>query len=208
MAKARLKLKAPGSLTDFSADHPNEEFKILSSRPTEDGLLGIVEAETADPAALIRCYEEAPEVSSYEVVHADEQAVLIQYVIPEPAPHRAASAAGNLPRYPLVVRDGWVTTELITSHDRLSQYRDGLEAADIPYELISVTQSSNPVELLTDRQYRFVIEALERGYYDTPRRCSLTELATALEVSKSTASVVLHRVEETILKDIFGEPIE
>lgn len=207
-AKARLKFDAPGSLADFSAEHPTEEFRILSARPTDDGLLGIVEAETADPAALIRSYDEAPEVSSYEVVHADEQTALIQYVISEPAPHRASRAAGNLTRYPLLVRDGWVITDLITSHDRLSQFRDGLEAAGIPYELVSITQSTDPADLLTSRQQRFMTEAIEHGYYDTPRGCSLTDLTAALEVSKSTASVVLHRAEEQIIKEVFAEPGE
>ncbi|WP_231185036.1 helix-turn-helix domain-containing protein [Haladaptatus sp. DYF46] len=36
---------------------------------------------------------------------------------------------------------------------------------------------------------------MEKGYYDTPRRCSLTELAGELDVSKSTLSVVLHRAK-------------
>lgn len=47
-------------------------------------------------------------------------------------------------------------------------------------------------------------EAIQRGYYDTPRECSLTDLAAALEISKSTASVVLHNAEETIIKEFFA----
>lgn len=207
MPKVRLKFRAPGSLADFSAEHPDEEFKILSARHTDAGLLGIVEAELTDPAALIRCYDKAPEVSSYEVLYADEQTVLIQYVISEPAPHRASRAAGNLAQYPLLVRKGWVTTDLLTSHDQLSQYREGLEAADIPYELVSITQSTDLTDLLTSQQKRFLTEAIEQGYYDTPRQCSLTELASTLTVSKSTTSVVLHRAEETIIKTAFGEPV-
>lgn len=207
MPKVRLKFNAPGSLADFSTEHPNEEFRILSARPTNDGLLGIVEAETTDPAALIRCYDDDPEVSSYEVLHTDEQTALIQFVIPPPEPHRASRTVGNIALYPLLVRDGWVTTDLITSRDRLSQFREELEAADIPYELVSVTQSTDPANLLTDRQRQFMTEALEHGYYDTPRRCSLTDLAVVLDVSKATASGVIHRAEETIVKEFFAEPV-
>lgn len=37
---------------------------------------------------------------------------------------------------------------------------------------------------------------IERGYYDTPRRCTLTELADELDLAKSTCSERLHRAEE------------
>lgn len=43
-------------------------------------------------------------------------------------------------------------------------------------------------------------EAVERGYYDTPRRVTLVELAEELDIAKSTCSEILHRVEEQVLK--------
>ncbi|UPM44485.1 helix-turn-helix domain-containing protein [Halocatena salina] len=64
------------------------------------------------------------------------------------------------------------------------------------------------MDLLTDRQRRFMIKAVQRGYYDSPRECSLTDLAVTLTVSKSTASRVLHNAEETVIKEFFAEPIE
>lgn len=82
------------------------------------------------------------------------------------------------------------------------------EDTGFTYEVVSVTQSTQPTDLLTDRQRRFMIEALQRGYYDSPRECSLTDLATALDVSKSTASRVLHNAEETVVKEFFAELIE
>ena len=38
-------------------------------------------------------------------------------------------------------------------------------------------------------------------FHDTPRRCTLTELAKKLDVSTATASNVLHRAEEQIIKE-------
>lgn len=66
------------------------------------------------------------------------------------------------------------------------------------YEVISVTPLVDPTNLLTDRQWRVVIEAVTRGYYDSPRECSLTELAATLGINKSTASDILHRAEGLI----------
>ncbi len=52
----------------------------------------------------------------------------------------------------------------------------------------------------SDRQATVLGAAVERGYDDTPRQCTLTELADALGVAKSTCSETLHRAEETVVK--------
>ncbi|WP_303659903.1 helix-turn-helix domain-containing protein [Haladaptatus salinisoli] len=215
MPRARVKFKPPGNARGgpfrLSSERPNDEFRILSAYPTEKGLFVVLEATMADTSVVLDMFEGAPRsrVSSYEVLHADERTVLLQFQLPfVPPPYRALLASGNLPQFPYVLDDGWLVCELTTSQERLSRFRDELEGTGFAFEVVWVTQSLDPTELLTDRQRRFLTEAVERGYYDTPRRCSLTDLATALEVSKSTASVVLHRAEETIIKEFFAEPAE
>lgn len=209
MPRAQLKAKIPGGPAALSAQHPDDEFRILASNPTEDGLLAILEIRTSDTEALVRDLDEAPWLTSYDLLHADEQTLLIQYSLPFiPPPYRALIASENLPRFPLTIRNGWVISDITTSHERLSKFKDELDATGLTYEIMSVTQSTDPTDLLTDRQHRFMTEAIECGYYDTPRRCSLTDLADELGVSKSTASVVLHNAEETIIKDFFAELVE
>lgn len=209
MPRAQLKAKMPGGPSTLSAEHPDDEFRILASLPTEDGLLVILEVQTSDTTALIRDFDEAPWLSSYEILHADEQTVLIQYSVPfVPPPVRAVISSEILPRFPLIIRNGWVISDITTSQERLSRLKDELDATGLTYEVVSVTQSTEPTDLLTDRQRQFMTKAIQRGYYDTPRECSLTDLADALEVSKSTASVVLHNAEETVIKEFFAESVE
>jgi predicted DNA binding protein len=50
-----------------------------------------------------------------------------------------------------------------------------------------------------------LLTAVECGYYDTPRECSLTELAGELGVAKSTCSETLHRIEEVVVKRFVRE---
>ncbi len=53
--------------------------------------------------------------------------------------------------------------------------------------------------------------AVEEGYYDTARTCSLTELAGEVGIAKSTCSETLHRAEETVIKQFIEDlptPIE
>lgn len=213
MPSARVKFKPPGNHLAgpfrLPIQYPNDEFRILSAYPHEDGLLVILEAKTSDPAVVEHLFDGAPKAPPYEVLHADEGTVLIQFSLPFiPPPFRALFSSGNLPQFPYTLEDGWMICELTTSHERLSQFRDELEATGFRFGVEWVRQSLDPTSLLTDRQHRFMIEAIERGYYDTPRRCSLTDLASAIDVSKSTASVVVHNAEETIVKEFFAESVE
>lgn len=201
MPSVRLKIELPrDSLVSFSIEHPNDKFRMLTAHRTEESLRVVVDAKTSDSAALLRALDEAPEVRTYEVLRDDRQGVLFQLEASEHAPRAAARAAGMLPQYPMVLRDGWLTVETIISWDRLSRLKSEFERTDVSFEMLSITQSVEVTDLLTDRQWDVLIEAIERGYYDTPRGCSLTDLATELDVNPSAVSGVLHRAEERMVK--------
>lgn len=207
MPHTRLQFELPGGAFEFSTDNPDVKYQILAAFPIDDGLFVAFEAPTENHQAVLRYFDESP--LSYDVLHTDEHSVLLQYEMPFiPPPVRAVLASGNLVQFPLTLRDGWITFDLTTSHERLSMLKAEFEDAGFTYEIVSVTQSTQPTDLLTDRQRQLMIEALQRGYYDSPRECSLTDLAAALDVGKSTASRVLHSAEERVIKEFFAEPIE
>lgn len=215
MPRAHVRFKPPGNALGgpfrLSREHPDDEFRLLSAYPTADGLLVVLEATMDDPTVVLEQFEGAPSgaVGSYDVLHADDHTVLLQFQLAfVPPPFRAFLASGNLPQFPYTIEDGWIVCEITTSHERLSQFKTALAETGFTFEVVRVRQSVDPTELLTDRQRQFVTEAIERGYYDSPRRCSLTDLADDLGVSKSTASVVLHNAEECIVKEFFAEPID
>ncbi|WP_137290376.1 helix-turn-helix domain-containing protein [Natronorubrum halophilum] len=206
MPHVRLKVELPrDSLVTFSIDHPDDEFRILTAHRTAETLRVVIEAETSDSDDLVRTLEAAAEVRSCEVLRTDRRGVLLQVETEEHEPRVAARTAGMLPQYPMSLRDGWQTIETIVSWDRLSQLNAEFERADVSFEIISITQPVEMTDLLTDRQWDVITEAITRGYYDTPRRCSLTDLATALDVNPSAVSGVLHRAEERIIKEFVAE---
>lgn len=207
MPRARLKWKPPAEhLIRYSIEHPDVEFSILSSRLTEEGMRAVVEAVTMDPETLFHHLEEIPEVSSLEVLDMDREALLFQCTTPESEIHQEIRRQdGPLSSSPTIIRGGWVYNELTASHEKLSEFTRALAAAGLRFEILSVTQSADMTNLLTDRQWEFVIEAIEQGYYDSPRGCTLVELAGKLDVNQSTASGILHRAEERIIKGFVGE---
>lgn len=207
MPKVQFKFKVPGGPGVLSLKYPETEFRILTNYPTEDGLLMILDAQMANTAALERDLDERDWATQYELLHADEQRVVMQYVLPFiPPGYRAVFDSGNLFQSPLLLRDGWAIFDLTTSQERLSRLKDTFEDAGLAYEVVAVTQSTAPTSLLTDRQREFITEAVERGYYESPRKCTLTDLADALDVTKGAASGTLHRAERRIIKTFLGEP--
>lgn len=193
MPRVRMKVRLPrDSLVTFSIDHPEDSFRTLSIHRTPDGLRVVIDAETSDAESLIQTLEDAPEVGSYEVLRTDQQGALLQVETHEHTPRIAARSVGMLPQYPMVLRDGWQTLETITSWERLTQLNDEFKEAEVSFEILSITQSVEIADLLTDRQWEVIVEAITRGYYDNPRGCSLTELAETLGVNPSAVSGVLH----------------
>ena len=123
---------------------------------------------------------------------------------PEPAVHGAMAESGVVPSFPLTLERGWLSGELVTSRAQLAAFRTELETGDIPYEVTLIeTDGSDLNPLLTERQREVVDSALDEGYYDYPRKCSLTDLATELDVHKSVVSRILQRAESRVMQAQF-----
>ncbi|WP_224926130.1 helix-turn-helix domain-containing protein [Saliphagus infecundisoli] len=188
-------------LAGVSTDFPDAEFTILTSQPVDDGVLELIEVTTSDVDAIVRRFDDASEARSFDVLHSDDGLVLVQLEFPMPSTYEARRSKGILPRFPISIRDGWASGEQVTSQEQLSELTTELAAADIPYEILSLTQSYDSNGLLTERQREVITKAVERGYYDSPRGCTLVGLAETMDVNQSAVSGVLHRAESKIIKE-------
>ncbi|GAA0235927.1 helix-turn-helix domain-containing protein [Haladaptatus pallidirubidus] len=205
MPEVELKLKPSNEeIAAVSRDYPDVEFQLLDSyRIKEETLMSVLfEIQTTNPVSVVESFDEMTELHSYEILHTGETVVLIRCLIDEPAPSHAARASNNLVKPPLVLRNGWIFATFTASDENISQFKDELESAGVTYRVISIGQPSDPIDRLTKRQREVLDEAVDRGYYETPRECSITELAIGLGVTKGTMSRVLHRAESTIIKDV------
>ncbi|KZN24545.1 DNA-binding protein [Haladaptatus sp. R4] len=188
-------------LADLSTEFPDDEFRLLATQSREEHPLALLEARTKEGDRFVRRFEAAPEVLSSDVVYHDDRLVLVQFTTVVTELYDALRGSDNVSLYPTVLRNGRFSVTLTASHERLSNYADELRKAGIPYQVSSLAQSYDSGELLTERQREFVTAAVQRGYYDTPRGCTLTELAEEFEVHKSAASRLLHRAEGRIMRE-------
>ncbi|ELZ56709.1 Bacterio-opsin activator HTH domain protein [Halorubrum hochstenium ATCC 700873] len=116
-----------------------------------------------------------------------------------PAYLSAARAVGLPIESAVEVVDGRATVTVVGDRDRIEAFGRRL-AGDGVTVGVAATGGEDPDRTLTEAQRELVFEAVRSGYYDTPRRCTLTELAEANDIAKSTCSETLHRAEGRVMR--------
>ncbi|MDV7348872.1 helix-turn-helix domain-containing protein [Halorubrum distributum] len=116
-----------------------------------------------------------------------------------PAYLPAARAVGLPIESTVEVVDGRAAVTVVGDRGRIEAFGRRL-AGDGMTVGVAATGGDDPDRTLTEAQRDLVFEAVRAGYYDTPRRCTLTELAEANGIAKSTCSETLHRAEGRVMR--------
>ncbi|AHZ24615.1 helix-turn-helix domain-containing protein (plasmid) [Haloferax mediterranei ATCC 33500] len=195
-----LKIKLNGEevggwLAELSTGFPTDEFRLLATQLRDEGALVTLEVQTPDGGDIIQEFETTPEVANVEVLHADSQVVLLQFLTRRSKVYDPLYESGCISIYPTLLQNGWFSVHVAAGHDSLANYLEELTAAEVPYQVISLSQSHETATILTNRQQQFIETAIEQGFYDDPKTCTLTELAETLNIHKSAASRLRHRTE-------------
>jgi hypothetical protein len=202
MPQARLRLTIPEEvwIGRLTREYPDATFRILAALSDDDAGVGLAELTGPDPVGLLREMEDSEDVTAVDVLKHTDGEILVQFETTMPLLLLPARDSGVPLEMPFDIQDGTAVWEVTAPSDRLSELGTQLEAFGISFSVDYVQQRLGDEQLLTERQERLVRTAIEEGYYDTPREASLTELAEALDIAKSTASETLHRAEEKIIK--------
>lgn len=103
---------------------------------------------------------------------------------------------------------GWHVRLLFPDRAAVSTFtrRCGADGMRPRVRAVQATDSSHvgPAYELTSAQAETLRVAVERGYFDVPRRVTLETIATELDVSKQAVSERLRRGLQSLLTDAFG----
>lgn len=207
MSHTRLTVTLPDALWigAVSRRHPEVTFEVLAALPAGDRGVGLVELSGESALSAVAAMEDAEAVSDVSVVGTTPDEAVIQFETTEPLLLFSARESGVPLQPPVTIRDGTATLELTASRDRLAAMADQLEAMGLDYHVEWIKESVDPERVLTARQRELVLEAVEAGYYDSPRDCSLTDLADDLGLAASTLSETLHRAEGKIVREFVSD---
>jgi predicted DNA binding protein len=202
MPTARLAVTLPEDVwvADLSSRYPEATFRVLAALPDDDMGVGLVEITAPEMEAVLSKLDEATGVRVFELLHRGDGRALVQFETDNPLLLLSIRNSRTPFEPPITIVDGVADLELTASRDRLSSLTDQLRTVGLEFDVRSVRTSMDPESVVTDRQRALIETAVERGYYDTPRTCTLTGLADHLDIAKSTASERLHRAEGAIIR--------
>ncbi|WP_254279358.1 helix-turn-helix domain-containing protein [Haloarcula marina] len=202
MPRAELTLTVPEDtwIGAVSRRYDAATVRILSAFPGEDTGVGLAEVTAEDLPELLSDVEAADGVDSLELLGHRDGTALVQFETNSPLLLSPVQGSGVPLELPFTIRDGEARWEITAPQSRLSELGRQLDEFGIPFRVERVEQHVETDRLLTENQRKLVGAAVEAGYYDTPRQCSLTDLAERVGIAKSTCSETLHRAEEQIIK--------
>ena len=207
MASTTITLDVPESIWvgDLTRSHEGSTIRVLAAVTDGDGGVGLATVTAPDLVTFIEDMESHADVAEIELLKHTAREALIQFETPEPLLLSVAEGSRIPLEMPFEISDGRATWELTAPRDRLGDLCRQLDDAGVEYTVEEIRQEIESEQLLTDRQWEILEVAVERGYYDTPRDVSLTELSETLGVAKSTCSETLHRAEGRIIKRYVSE---
>ncbi|ESP89839.1 DNA-binding protein [Candidatus Halobonum tyrrellensis G22] len=167
--------------------------------------MGLVEITAPELQALLDDLRENGSVTELTVLERTAETALVQFETTMPLLLLPVEDSGVPLTMPFTIQEGEAEWELTAPQHRISNLGTQLNEFGISFTVDEIRQQIEPEQVLTDRQLRLVRAAVEEGYYDTPRRCSLTDLAETVGLAKSTCSETLHRAEERVMKRFLDE---
>lgn len=198
-------------LSDFTRAYPGSAFHLTDRVPMGDGktLLVRFEVDNIDPGLVERTLYTNPKVA--EVWMAAAGPGRRAFVVRTYAPNyiRTLERYAVLRWLPITVREGVADWTVLCPRADWGPFVADLQSRVPKVEVIAMGVHSlrGREGPLTRRQAEVYRQAVVEGYYDLPRRISMSELAKKLGCSKSTLFEVLGRAERKMLRtDLIATP--
>ncbi|MHC1591922.1 MAG: helix-turn-helix domain-containing protein [Candidatus Helarchaeales archaeon] len=203
-AYAELEIKIPDDvwLNVLSIKYPETIFEIQTILPTEN-FIGNALIRIINPNAeqIIKDIKKHPSLVKLDVYSKGPDSYLINVKTKDPYLLVSLIKSEVLLEYPIRVQNGWTTWKVISDRSRISILLDKLKERSVEFRLKQISQYKDKVSL-TRRQMEVLDLALKLGYYDIPRKITLTELAKKLKMSKSSLSELLRRITRKRIAEV------
>lgn len=203
MTEARLLVTLPEStLTGgISQSFATANITVLTALSDEAAAYVCLQIKTKNQDALLAAVETHEQTVACSVVQRTDQKATIQLETARPLLVQSVAKQVGLPiELPLQIIDGEAAIDITGTHEHVSAFTSQLAARSIDFRIEYIRERLHTEQLLSPKQYDLIQTAVELGYYDTPRSCTLTELAAETDIAKSTCSEIIHRAEESVIK--------
>jgi len=212
--RAKIAIETPhdGWLLEFSRQHPDLTVKVHNGQwmGQRRYLLDLeVDGSADDWSGEIAPFDD---VESVERIDIPPNLRLYRVVERCPNYLLLIRKIGVLMNYPRTVHDGVYTCETTARSSQVRELMGELRSARDRARIVSLQRASKPPNgrrsasrsALTEVQESLFRQALELGYFEVPRRITLTRLAEKVGRSKSAVSHALALVERHL---VYSSPL-
>lgn len=207
MARARICVELPDGRwkSDVTREFPEIQFRLPSVTMSDGRAVEVVVADGNVVETCLSALEEHSDVADSIIFHREKDKGIIQIQTTDPLLQIASRQSRTPLMYPIEIYQGNVIVDVIAPYDNISALGTQLKASGATFNVEYVQRDHEMCRVLTERQREVLLAAVEHGYYETPRRCSLTELADKMGIAKSTCSGMLQRIEKALVDDFLVE---
>jgi len=203
VVKVRFRVPREAPLSLFVREFPDAVLNILASgRLSRNRDLVLFDVLGSTPPRDLARFRSMAGVISISVLGTRGSTVRYLAVVRRPRFVELARDLEALLRFPQSVANGRYLVEVAAPVSQLRELVKGLRRISDQVEVLRFghdpMRSFPPT--LTSRQHFLLRQALDTGYFDVPRRVTLTGLATRLHRSKSSLSQTLARIERELVE--------
>ncbi|SDR27506.1 helix-turn-helix domain-containing protein [Natronobacterium texcoconense] len=198
-------------LGELFATLPGVSVELERIVPTSDSLFPYVWIQGASRAAVTNALETACERSEFTLVDELESRGLLYRVNWDPNIDGIVSAIVDSDVTLLSAtgkRNEWTFRLRVADHDELGAFQDRCRNVGVRIDLSRLLpleyDDGNGDERITPPQLEALELAFQRGYFDDPRRATLDDLATELEITRQSLAGRLRRGHRNLLAGLFG----
>lgn len=110
--------------------------------------------------------------------------------------------------FPIVNMKGKMTIPLVGTKERLRELVAHLEELNVEFEVLSLTnyyiKGKDMLSSLTPTQYECLEMAVEKGYFDIPKKMDSRKLAAKRKISHSAFLTHIRKAEKKIFEELFS----
>ena len=199
--KLRIDIPKDKWLAKFNKKYPELNFHILSKFLINDKTgITLFQINGRSIKQFISDFKENLAKASSQILFKGEDLVILNIKVVDPWILNTLVKTELLILYPILVKEGKIRIEAVTNRYKVDQFITQLEKKEIKATIESIGYYYKST-LLTSRQNEILNIANINGYFEIPRRISLSEFAKTLNISKSALSETMRRIYKRLAEN-------
>ena len=186
-------------LAKFSLLYPQLQFSLLSMIPISENQGNLLfQIKGFNLVQFWEQFSKNQDKKNFTLIFQDKNSLLMNMVMGDPWVLQTIFDAQLLLRFPILIMNGKISLELVGSRNKIDQlFNSNNNWKEVEISIKQVRQYC-PDSLLTPRQFEILNQSLIHGFFDIPRKKSLSVLAKEIGISPSALSENIRRINKKL----------